>query len=68
MTPIQVISSGGKTPRGFNIEPSGRYLFAGNQESDEVVTFAIDPQTGCLSPTGAKASVPRPVCIKFAVL
>jgi 6-phosphogluconolactonase len=68
MTPVDIVSTQGSTPRGFNFEPSGRYLFAGNQGTGSVVTFAVDGESGKLMPTGAKAEVPRPVCIQFAAL
>lgn len=57
--------TGGKTPRNFAIDPTGAFLLAANQNSDSVVTFRIDPQTGALSPTGQRAEVPTPVCLKL---
>jgi len=66
MTLVDIVSSGGATPRGFQFEPGGRFLFAGNQGTGNVVTFAVDAETGKMMPTGAKAEVPRPVCIQFA--
>jgi 6-phosphogluconolactonase len=68
MALVEIASTQGATPRGFNFEPSGRFLFAGNQGSGNVVTFAVDDETGKLMPTGAKAEVPRPVCIQFAMI
>jgi 6-phosphogluconolactonase (cycloisomerase 2 family) len=32
------------------------------------VTYAIDANTGKITPTGAKVDVPRPVCIQFAMI
>jgi 6-phosphogluconolactonase len=57
--------TGGKTPRNFGIDPSGRYLLAANQDSSTIVVFEIDSETGRLKPTGAKVSVPMPVCVQF---
>jgi 6-phosphogluconolactonase len=54
---------GGKTPRNFVIDPSGRYLLAGNQDSDTVVIFSINEQNGSLTEV-SRISVPTPVCIK----
>jgi 6-phosphogluconolactonase len=68
MTLVDISSSGGATPRGFQFEPGGRFLFAGNQGTGNVVTFAVDAETGKMMPTGAKAEVPRPVCIQFAAI
>ena len=58
-------SSGGRTPRSFGIDPSGAFLIAANQESDTVVSYRIDAQSGRLTPTGKSAEVPTPVCVKF---
>ena len=55
----------GKTPRNFAIDPSGKFLLAANQDSNDVVIFKRDLKTGLLSPTGKKIEVERPVCLKF---
>jgi len=68
MTLVDIVSTQGATPRGFNFEPGGRFLFAGNQGTGNVVTFTVDGESGKLTPTGAKAEVPRPVCIQFAMI
>jgi 6-phosphogluconolactonase len=39
-----------------------------NQESDRIVVFRIDPDSGELTPTGAKAEVPMPVCVKMMAI
>jgi 6-phosphogluconolactonase len=55
----------GRTPRNFAIDPTGRFLLAANQNSDSIVTFRIDEKTGKLQPTGNRATVPSPVCLKL---
>jgi 6-phosphogluconolactonase len=55
----------GKTPRNFAIDPTGKFLLAANQESNNIVIFRIDSTIGALSPTGEIAEVPAPVCITF---
>jgi 6-phosphogluconolactonase len=57
----------GKTPRSFGVDPTGRFLLAANQDSDTIVTFHIEQQTGKLVPTGHVMQVPTPVCVKFLV-
>jgi 6-phosphogluconolactonase len=59
------VPTGGKTPRNFAIDPSGRYLLAANQKSDSVVVFRIDPDTGRLTPAGSTVEVGAPVCLVF---
>lgn len=55
----------GKTPRNFAIDPTGKFLLAANQESNNIVIFRIDSTTGALNPTGEIAEVPAPVYITF---
>ena len=65
LTLIENASTQGGPPRNFAIDPSGQYLFAGNQQTDSIVLFRIDAQTGRLTPTGEKAVLDAPVCIRF---
>ena len=53
----------GNNPRDFAIDPTGTFLIVGNQDTDTVVTFRIDRDTGDLEPTGHVANVANPVCI-----
>jgi 6-phosphogluconolactonase len=62
---IQNVSSGGKAPRGLGIDPSGHWLLAGNQKSDNVVEFPIDPDSGKLQPPKLQLQVGSPVDFKF---
>ncbi|MGZ8558712.1 MAG: lactonase family protein [Chitinophagaceae bacterium] len=55
----------GKTPRHFNFDPSGNYLLAANQDSDEIVVFKKNNKTGLLTDTGKRIAVGKPVCIKW---
>ena len=55
----------GKTPRNFNFDPSGKFLLVGNQNSDEIVVFKRNLNTGRLTDTGKRISVGKPVCIKW---
>jgi 6-phosphogluconolactonase len=59
------VSTQGKTPRNFAIDPTGKYLIAENQESNNMVVFRIDQSTGRLTPTGQVISAFSPVCITF---
>jgi 6-phosphogluconolactonase len=55
----------GKTPRSFIIDPSGTFLLVANQDTDNVVTFRIEPATGKLIDIGVESEVPTPVCLKI---
>jgi 6-phosphogluconolactonase len=59
------ISSGGREPRDFIIDPSGAFLLAAHQKSDNIVVFKIDAATGGLSKTEHAAKLSQPVCVRF---
>ncbi len=59
------VPSGGKEPRGFAIDPTGNFLLAAHERSDNVVIFQLDPATGKPLKTGRELKVSFPVCVKF---
>jgi 6-phosphogluconolactonase len=59
---VNWVSSGGKTPRHFNIMPDG-FLLTANQDNGLIASYRIDPDTGNLVSTGYTLEVTRPVCI-----
>ena len=54
------------TPRGFNVDPTGTWLLAANEQSDSVFSFRVDGADGVPVPTGSSIEVPRPTCVTFA--
>ncbi len=54
-------STEGKTPRNFGLV--GDFLLAANQDSNTVVVFRINKETGALTPTGSSVKVGMPVCV-----
>lgn len=62
---VEHVSTEGKWPRNFTIDPSGRFLLVANQHTDNVVVFRIDQQTGRLTPAGQMTEIPTPVCLQF---
>jgi 6-phosphogluconolactonase len=65
LSPVQRIASGGETPWGMAIHPSGRWLLVAHQRSGTVNVFRIDPATGLLTDTGEAAETPTPVSLTF---
>jgi 6-phosphogluconolactonase len=55
----------GSTPRNFNFDPSGNYLLVANQDSDEIVVFEVNKETGLLKDSGNRIKVSKPVNIKW---
>ena len=62
---VDAQSTLGKTPRNFNLDPTGNFLLVANQNSNDIVIFKRDKETGLLEDTGKKISIPNPVCIKW---
>lgn len=58
-------SSGGVHPRNFTIDPSGNYLLIANQDSNNIVVFKRNKETGGVSPTGTEIELSQPVCLKM---
>lgn len=61
----QQIPTGGNGPRNFAISPDGKYVFVAHQNTDNIVIFKRDIQTGLLSNTGKHIIVGAPVCLLF---
>ena len=57
--------SGGKIPRNFALDPSGKWLFAAHQDSHNVVLFKVNTDTGDLTPAGKEQTVGGCVCVRF---
>ena len=65
LTFIEDVSSGGKTPRNFAIDPSGEWLLAANQDSNTIFTFRINRESGRLTATGHSVEVKSPAMVEF---
>jgi 6-phosphogluconolactonase (cycloisomerase 2 family) len=65
MTWVEATLTQGRTPRFFALSPSGRQLFALNEDSDSIVALAVQAGTGRLSVQGAPYACGSPVCMVF---
>jgi 6-phosphogluconolactonase len=68
LTRVEIVPSGGKTPRNFAIDPTDSWLLVANQDSDNIVVFSIDRKTGRLTSTAEAVQAPSPACLKFLPL
>ncbi len=63
---IEIVPSGGKHPRNFNLSPDGTWLVCANRDSNNLVSYRVDSATGKLTSTGHTLAVPQAVCVLFA--
>lgn len=68
LTAVEQSLTGGVMPRSFKIDPTGAYLLAANELSNNVVLFKIDGASGKLLKTGTEVKVDTPVCIQFVLV
>jgi 6-phosphogluconolactonase len=61
----QRVSTGGRTPRFFDIDPSGQWLVVANQESGSLRVFAVDGDSGELRSAGHDVKLDRPMGVVF---
>jgi 6-phosphogluconolactonase len=66
LTLVEQTPTGGIMPRSFAIDPTGNYLLAANELTNNIVVFRIDQTTGKLAKTGKEIMVDTPVCLQFA--
>ncbi|OJW12730.1 lactonase family protein [Mucilaginibacter sp. 44-25] len=66
LTFLQRQPTGGKGPRNFVIDPTGRFLLVAHQNSDSIIVFKLDPETGRIMQAVSRAEIGNPVCLKFA--
>ena len=55
LTLVQHVSTQGKWPRDFILDPTGTYLLVANQQSNTIVSFKRDATTGKLTALGTLA-------------
>ena len=58
-------STRGCIPRNFEIDRSGSFLVAANQDTGNLVMFRINKLTGNLTAIGESVTVPTPICVRF---
>lgn len=55
----------GNVPRDIAISPDGQHLIAANQNSNNLVSFSIDKDSGLLKSPKILENLATPVCVKF---
>jgi 6-phosphogluconolactonase len=62
----QRVTTDGKNPRDFAIDPTGKFLLVANQDSDTIYIYLIDKASGKLFRMPGGLQIGNPVCLKFA--
>ena len=63
---VQTLSAGVRIPRNFNLDPSGKWLLAGGQASNDIQVFSVDGDSGELTSHGEPVPCPgAPMCFVF---
>lgn len=60
------VSSLGKGPRNFTIDPTGKFLLVAHQYTNDIVIFKINKWKGTLTDTKKRFDLCSPVCLVFA--
>ncbi|MEN2400118.1 lactonase family protein [Flavobacterium sp. MC2016-06] len=62
---VEQVSTLGKGPRDFAIDPTGNYLLVGHQYTNDIIIFKRDKTTGKLTDTSKKIELCSPVGLVF---
>jgi 6-phosphogluconolactonase len=58
----------GKIPRNFLIDLKGEFVLVANQDSNNIVIFKVNQNTGQLQYVSQTTNIPSPVCLKMLTL
>jgi 6-phosphogluconolactonase len=58
----------GKTPRDINLDPTGNWLLAANQDSDSIAVFEVNKKNGMINPAHVVENIKSPVCLEWLPL
>lgn len=62
---VQRISSQGKTPWDFSLDPTGRWMLVANSNSNAIAVLAVNPDSGELRPTQETLTLTNPSNVTF---
>ncbi len=62
---VEEAATRGDYPRQFTIDPTGNFLYACNQRSDNLTSYRIDPESGVPKFIGQYVAAGSPSCIIF---
>jgi 6-phosphogluconolactonase len=62
---VEIVKTGGKSPRNFALSPDGRWLVCGHQDTPLLTVFRVDGATGRIARAASTANVTACVCVLF---
>ena len=62
---IGEIREGIEVPRDFNMDPSGKFMVIGNQKTNDLVVYRVDPKTGKMTFLSKSIGLKDPICFEF---
>lgn len=62
---VEIVPTGGETPRNFSLSPDGNWLLCAHQTSGNLTVFRVHPDSGQLTAVPASARVSKAVCVLF---
>lgn len=65
LDPVEIVKTGGKTPRNFALSPDGRWLLCAHQDTDNLSVFRVDEASGRLERVPCEARISRCICVLF---
>ena len=65
LTYVEEQGTGGRKPRHFELDRTGKHLIVANQDTNNLLVCRIDEGNGRLKPSGVFVDAPTPVCVKF---
>lgn len=61
----EIVGSGGKAPRDFNIDPADKFILSANGGSDNITIMKRNQHTGVPEVPGKQVTISQPVCLVF---
>jgi len=62
---VEQVSTLGRGPRAFTIDPSGNFILVAHQYTNDVVVFKRNKKSGKLADSGQRIEIGIPVCLIF---
>lgn len=62
---LENVPAEGRIPRNFALDPTGRWMLVGHQDSNSVAVFEVVGPEGRLKFTGQRVAAGAPVCVRF---